>query len=207
MTRHDWLLSQGARVFGFSGQLVRINLPAGPVAVTVSLDEHEHSRRARSGLGAITDRELVTAMWELPHAVQVRKSALPAWALSLLGRAPAAAVVSRGEWLTRESRPPVCVSGALAVGRSLERLLHRVGQLSAVASMAVVVQRDVDPADPWMLDAALYGVGVARSDNDVLTTVSQPEPVTPTLGPYRWWISELAYQQITANDAAALRGH
>ena len=202
MTPHDCLLAQSAEAFGFAGEVVKISLPVGPVAVTVSIDEHEHARRARVGLGAITDREVVTALWELPHAMRVQQSAIPAWARPLLDRAPTTAVIADGGSLIRESRPPLTVSGVLAVGHSLERLVRRVGQLSAVASMAVVVQRDVDPVDPWMLNAALYGVGVARSRNGVLTSVSEPKHIIPTLGAYRWWICELAYKQITASVAS-----
>ena len=196
MTPHDLLLAQSARVFGFAGDVVKISLPDGPVAMTVSLDEHEHTRRARLGLGAITDREIVTALWELPHAMPVEQSAIPDWARPLLDRAPTAAVAADGGALIRENRPPLTVSGALAVGRRLERLVRRVGQLSAVASMAVVVQGDVDRADPWMLNAALYGIGVASSRGGQLTPVSEPRHIVPTLGAYRWWICELAYKQI-----------
>ena len=205
MTPHDILLAESAQAFGFAGDVVEISLPAGPVAVTVRLDEHEHERRARVGLGAITDREVVTALWELPHAMRVEQSAVPAWARPLLDRAPAAAVVTDGGSLIRESRPPLTVSGVLAVGPSLERLVRRVGQLSAVASMAVVVQRDVDPADPWMLNAAVYGVGVARSRNGRLAAVSEPKHIIPTLGAYRWWICELAYKEIAESVTSSLR--
>ena len=181
---------------------MKLSLPAGPVAVTVSLDEHEHARRAQAGLGAITDREILTALWELPLQIRVQRSAIPTWARPLLNRAPTAAVVAHDGSLIRESRPPLTVSGALAVGRNLERLMRRVGQLSAVSSMAVVVQRDVNPVDPWMLSAALYGVGVARSQKGVLTSVFAPKHIIPTLGAYRWWICELAYKQITEIGAS-----
>lgn len=198
MTPHDVLLAQSAQAFGFVGDVVKINLPDGPVALAVRLDEHEHARRTRAGLGAITDREVVTALWELPHAIPVEQLAIPAWARPLLDRAPAAAVVTDGSSLMRKNQPPLTVFGALAVGRSLERLVRRVGQLSAVAAMAVVVQGDVDPADPWMLNAALYGMGVASSKSGQLTPVSEPSHIIPTLGAYRWWICELAYTQILA---------
>ena len=206
MTPHDILLAHSAQAFGFVGEVVKIKLADGPLAVTVSLDEHEHARRARVGLGAITDREVVTALWELPHAMPVEQSAIPTWARPLLDRAPTTAVVTEDGSLIREHRPPLNVTGAIAVGRLPERLVRRVGQLSAVASMAVVVQGDVDPADPWVLNAALYGMGVATCRSGRLTPVSEPNHVIPTLGAYRWWICELAYKQILACEQIAERG-
>lgn len=197
MTPHDSLLCRGAQAFGFTGQLVKLDLPAGRVAVAVEIDEEEHARRTETGLGAITDRELVTALWELPHSLHIPEAAIPAWAVDSLRRAPVSVVASDGMSLSRQSRPPLSVSGALAVGQKLERLLQRVGQLSAIASMAIIVQNDVDADDPWMLNAALFGVGVARCKRGVLTPVSDPGTVIPTLGPYLWWVTELAYEQLT----------
>lgn len=199
MSPHDVLVERSAQAFGFKGILVRLEFPAGHVHLAVNLDEGEHSRRAQEGLGAITDRELVTALWELPHAVEVPRASVPSEVLAVLDQAPVSAVEAEGGSLVRKSCPPLAVSGVLAIGRNLERLLVRVGQLSAVASMAVVVQHDVDPADPWMLNASLYGVGVASSAHGDLVPVSAPEPVTPTLGPFMWWVAEKAYEQVAAS--------
>ena len=74
--------------------------------------------------------------------------------------------------------------------------MRRVGQMSAVAPMAVVVQGDVDPLDPWVLNAALYGMGVAQSRGGTVAPLSMPASVIPTLGVYRWWICELAYERL-----------
>ena len=195
-TPHGRLLARSARAVGFIGEVVRINLTDGPVAVTVDVDEHEHERRMRAGLGAITDREVVTALWELPHAMSVESSAIPSWAHTLIDRAPEAAISADGNAWVRMSRPPLKVTGAIAVGRSPERLVRRVGQLSAVAPMAVVLQGGVERHDPWLLNTSLYGMGVAQSRGGTVTTLSMPDDVTPTLGPYRWWICEMAYERL-----------
>ncbi|MDE0613416.1 MAG: hypothetical protein OXI32_03275 [bacterium] len=196
MSPHDVLLERSAKAFGFGGRLVRLALPDGHVHLSVDLDEGEHLRRSRAGLGAITDWELVAAMWELPHAVAVPQSSIPSEVLAVIEQAPVSAVELAGGSVLRKSCPPLTVSGAFVVGDKLERLLRRVGQMSAIASMAVVVRREVDPSDPWMLNAALYGVGVAVSAHGDLTPVSEPEPVTPTLGPFMWWVAEKAYEQV-----------
>lgn len=202
-TPHGRLLARSAQAFDFAGEVVGIDLSDGPVAVVVYIDEHEHERRTRAGLGAITDREVVTALWELPHATPIERSVLPSWVHPLLDRAPEGAVSTDGSALTRANQPPLNVSGALAVGRNLEHLVRRVGQLSAVAPMAVVLQGDVDQHDPWLLNASLYGMGVAQSRSGTLAPISMPASVTPTLGAYRWWICELAYAQLIEHTQQA----
>ena len=196
MTSNGALLRRCARVFGFDGTLVVVDLPEGPVAVTITVDEPEHARRGTSGLGAILDRPLLTALWELPHALCVPVEGIPRWASSRLARVASPVVSADGDSMTRVVRPPLVVSGVLATGRSLDRPLRRVGQLSAIAPMAVVVQHQVNIDDPGLLEAALYGVGVGCSANGVVTRISEPEPVIPMPGPFLWWVAELAYQQM-----------
>lgn len=183
-------------MFGFDGTLVEISLPEGPVAVTVTVDQTEHTRRVASGLAAIPDRQLLTALWELPHALSVPTNRIPSWASSRLARTALPVVSPDDDSLRRVVRSPVVVSGVLAVGRSLDRPLRRVGQLSAVAPMAIVVQHQVEADDPVLLEAALYGVGVGCSMRGALTRISEPEPVIPRPGPFLWWIAELAYQEL-----------
>lgn len=196
MTISGSLLPRIARLFGFDGTPVVIDLPEGSVAVTVTMDETEHSRREASGLGAILDRQLLTALWELPHALSVPTERVPGWASARLSRAALPVVAADDDSLTRVVCPPLVLSGALAVGRRLDRPLRRVGQLSAIAPMAVVGQLQVDADDPVLLEAALYGVGVGCATSGALTRLVEPEPVIPMPGPFLWWIAELAYQQL-----------
>ena len=62
--------------------------------------------------------------------------------------------------------------------------------------MAVAVLGAVDPADPVVLEAQLYGVGVASVLGGDVTTLAAAAAVTPMPGPYLWWVTELAYQQL-----------
>ena len=196
MTSHGSLVRRSARLFGFEGLLLTIDLPEGPVTVAVTVDEREHARRLESGLGAIVDRQLVVALWELPHCLSIALSRIPGWASERLARADAVIVAAHGNRVERIACPPLVISGVVAVGRRFERLLRRVGQLSAIAPMGVVIQREVDDADPGMLEANLYGVGVGCSANGEITQVSVPEPVVPMPGPFLWWVAELAYGQL-----------
>ena len=194
-------------MFGFDGTLVEIGLPEGPVAVTVTVDQAEHARRIASGLAAIPDRQLLTALWELPYALRVPTNRIPSWASARLARTALPVISTDDDSLIRVAHPPLVVTGVLAVGRSLDRPLRRVGQLSAVAPMAIVVQHQVEVDNPVLLEAALYGVGVGCSTRGALTRISEPEPVLPQPGPFLWWIAELAYQQLIdgrATDAPML---
>ena len=183
-------------MFGFEGPLVTIDLPDGPVTVAVTVDEGEHSRRSESGVRAIVDRQLLVALWELPHRLSTPASGIPGWVSTRLTGAHAGVVASDDGSLERLACPPLVVSGAVAAGQEFEPLLQRVGQLSAVAPMGVAIRREVDAADPGLLEANLYGVGVGCSMNGQLTRVSEPEPVAPMPGIFLWWVAELAYGQM-----------
>ena len=188
--------ARSAKAFEFSGDLVEVGLRDGPVLLTVHADESEHARRSAGRLGAITDRALVTALWELPAGFEVSTSALPAWVVERLQGVSPEVVEERGDSLVRVLRPPLTITGAMAIGRRFDRILRRVGQVSAIAAMAVIVHRAVDPADAGLLDAQLYGVGVGTALGGVITPVVEAAPVVPTPGPYLWWIAELAYAQL-----------
>ena len=71
--------ASSAEAFGFHGNLVEVDLREGPVLLTVHVDETEHARRTDARLGAITNRQLVTALWELPGGVELSTPDLPTW--------------------------------------------------------------------------------------------------------------------------------
>ena len=196
MTPVETIRASSAEAFGFIGDLVEIRLREGSVLLTVQVDEAEHTRRTDARLGAITGRQDVTALWELPERVEIPTSALPAWVLDQLQDAPTAAVGKQRNSLVRTVRPPLRITGALAIGWRFDRILRRVGQVSALAPMAIVVQRAVDPIDAGLLDAQLYGVGVGSVLGGVVTPILGAAAVVPTPGPFLWWVAELAYERL-----------
>lgn len=196
MTPVEAIRAKSAEAFGFSGDLVEVGLRDGPVLLAVHVDESEHCRRASVQLGAITDRELLTALWELPAGLEISASALPGWTVDRLQNVPTAVVAECGDYLVRTARPAVRISGALAIGQRFDSVLRRVGQVSALAPMAVIVRRAIDPADAGLLNAQLFGVGVGTALGGVIARVVEAAPVVPTPGPYLWWIAELAYEQL-----------
>ena len=195
-------VQSAAAAFNFEGQLVDLQLPGGPVHVTVRLDHAVHVQRTNAGIGPILDRSLVTALWELPEGLQVPVTSIPSWALERLDSARDA-VERAGSSYVHVARPATVVTGAVAVGRDLPRLLARVGQLSAVAPMGLVRRGGVESSDACVLNAALYGVGVAAFVNSEVEVILEPQAVRPTPGPFLWWTAELAYAEILDNLSRA----
>lgn len=193
-----------AEAFGFTGVPVQLDLRDGSVSVTVVVDQEESSRRESVGLGPITDRGVITALWELPHRIEVAVSDVPTWVLERITAQAPAAVEFQGSVCTRTATAPTTVTGAIAAGRTPSRLLERVGQLSAVCPMAIALPQQVARDEPAFLEAALYGVGVARATAADIEVMSPAEPVSPTPGPFRWWIAERAYEVVLAARAHAL---
>ena len=121
MTPVESVRASSAEAFGFHGNLVEIDLREGPVLLTVHVDEAEHARRTDARLGAITSRQLVTALWELPGGVELSTPDLPTWVRDRLEDIPAAAFDERRDSLVRAARPPLRITGALAIGRRFDR--------------------------------------------------------------------------------------
>lgn len=189
-------VDHAAHVFGLEGRLVRLRLEEGPVHLTARIHEAEHARRCDYGIEALTDRGLVTALWEVPRDEVADPATIPSWAIQRLNKAGGSLVKEGPGGVRRQVGPPATVTGVLASGRVLSRLLVRVGQLSAIAPMAVILHGEVEPTDAALLDAALYGVGVITKVRGQREVLLFPEPVEEDDGPFPWWISELAYREL-----------
>jgi hypothetical protein len=189
-------LTTAARVFGFSGDLIKLQLQAGPVAVTVKLDEQHHVERLRTAVPPVTDRALLRALWELPFELEVPHSVIPKWAEARIEESARSAVRRTRAGYIRVARPPLSITGVVAAGQELNRLLERVGQLSAIAPMGAALTRGVEASDAALLEARLFGIGVAQFTGDAPSLLAGAEPVHPTAGPFLWWVAELAYEQL-----------
>lgn len=183
--------------FGFAGRRVDVVLRDGPVSVYADIDAVEHRRRSRAGLGAIDAWGDVLALWEIPAGLPIREAVLAPWVRVALRRLPAAAVSFDGTNVIRHARSPVSVLGAVAEARRLVVALLRVGQMSAICPMGVIVSDRVHSDDPGLLDAVLFGVGVVAGPDGALLT--EPADVAPSPIPHRWWVAEVAYRQLLAS--------
>jgi hypothetical protein len=190
---------------GVDGDVVSLRLREGEVRVVVRLDEDERARRQQSGIGPVVDRALVNALWLVPERGTPPAVAPPEWAVARLRRRlPASIERSDGGGWVRTIRPPAMVLAAVAQGHRLRTLIERVGQLSALAPMVVEVDRDVSADDPALLDAGLYGVGVATVVRGQREVRVRPAPVVPTIGVFSWWVAELAYAELVTGNGVSL---
>ncbi|MEO1061939.1 MAG: hypothetical protein AAFZ07_11010 [Actinomycetota bacterium] len=199
MTSSEKLGAHVAQTFGFDGEIVRVELRDGAVLLAIQIDPTEHARRSKAGLGAITDRQVITSLWELPNGIELGYEDVPDWVKEATDRAPKGVLTRRQGILGRTVQPPLRVRGALAIGRSFDAVLRRVGQVSALAPTAVIMRRPVEEDEPGLLNARLYGVGVAQEEGGVARALLYPGPVAPTLGPYSWWVAEMAYEALDAS--------
>src|SRR5438094_633253 len=124
------------RAFGFAGA-VAAQRRQHRVMLTyfADVDREEVTRRAAAGIGAILDRRVINALWEVPADVDFPRDSLPDWVVRRLAGVDAADV---DVVVRRRVRPPISIRGAAAVGQDLARLLDALGPLSSVCPTAAV---------------------------------------------------------------------
>lgn len=184
------------RAFKFAGSVSaerRVGTPR--LLFFADLREEEVARRLHGGIGAIVDRGVINALWELPEELEFPRESVPDWVLKRLGGLRA---VEIGDVVRRRVCPPLAIHGAAAVGRNLARLLEALGPLSSVCPTAAVITGIEPPADdPALLNARLFGVAVGVGSRDSIRVVSQPEAAfRPDVGAYQWHLAELVYAEI-----------
>ena len=156
-------------------------------------------RRDCAGMGAVTSRGLLHALWSVPHEIPV-----PWLALSPLDRFT---LESEGKgWVElnprhviRRYQPPGVVRTVSVSDESLPRAIIRVGARPPVFERIALWKR-TSATTPRIrratLDRArLLGIGVAVSDPSGVSELLAPQPAemgVPSV--YRWWQAELAYQ-------------
>lgn len=181
--------------FGLAGSVaVRRRLGSTPVTFYVDMEQAEVTRRTESGLGAIVDRQVINALWEVPRDLDFPRDALPAWVVE---RLKAVDVVEIGPTVRRSVRPPLTIRGAAVVGRALPRLLSAVGPLSSVCATAIVLTSAAPSStDPTLMDARLFGVAVGHVTADGIQVLSDSQAIRSDVGAYQWHLAELLYSEI-----------
>jgi hypothetical protein len=181
--------------FGFAGAVAAERKERG-ISLTyfADVDEREVLRRAEVGMGAIVDRRVINALWEVPSDMDLPRDSLPSWVLERLMDAAGADV---GLTVRRHVRPPITVRGAAAVGPTLRSLLDALGPLSSVCpTAAVLTTEEPEPTHPARLDAGLFGVAVGVAEGDGIRVLSEPAAVRGDLGPYQWHLAEVVYSEL-----------
>jgi len=183
------------RAFNFAGSVTaERRVGTTRLVFFADLQDEEVARRAHRGIGAIVDRGVINALWELPEDLEIPRESLPEWVLKRLGGFVA---VEISEVVRRRVRPPLAIRGAAATGRNLSRLLDALGPLSSVcATAAVVTGTEPRPDEAALLNARLFGVAVGVVSDDNIHVLGHAETFQPDIGPYQWHLAELVYAEI-----------
>ncbi|MCC6227142.1 MAG: hypothetical protein IT195_12160 [Microthrixaceae bacterium] len=181
--------------FGFAGSIaIEHPLAQVPVLFFVDVDPEEVRRRDDAGVGAITDRRTINALWELPAGIEFPPNALPDW---VVDRLSVGVDGHAARTVRRDLRPPLTIHAAAATAGSLSRILGAIGQLSSVcATAAVVTGTSPAPTDPTLLNAQLFGVAVGLAEGAEIRVLNHAQPVRPDIGAYQWHLAEMLYAEL-----------
>lgn len=156
------------------------------------IDLVEHHRRVSVGLGAVVDRRVLHAMWELPEGVSIPESNLSAADRSTLRDCDPGVVERSGGRVARLFHPAGSVKLAVAGSRRAADGLRRTAVIPPIFERLVV-----SAIKPSCRDAELAtrrGIGLVWSSPDGPVVFVPPRAAhvgVPAV--YRWWVGEIAY--------------
>jgi len=156
------------------------------------LDHAEHGRRLQSGVGAIVDRRLLHALWELPGGIPIADRDLREVDRATLRRHGDGVVLQREGFVVRTFRPATVVRTASVLVARAAIGLRRMRFIPPIFER--VVASTGDPSASDIDDAARLGIGLVSVDHSAEILLVAPRPAeagAPAV--YRWWIAELAY--------------
>ena len=180
-------------LLGFVGEPVQVCFEFGTVWAFSDVDNEEHAERIAKGIAPILSFELLAALSELPHRMPMRWESLDDHTRQALGDAPTGLIEHDGGIVQRIVRRPVRVGGAVATGRWVTASRH-VGPLGTLCEVAVLTTQRPRVAGNPVLEAALYGQGLAwLKSNGTVELVQRPEPSLRVPGPYQWQLCETIY--------------
>lgn len=180
-------------LLGFVGEPVQVCFESGNVWVFTDVDKEEHAERIANGLAPIQSLELLAALSELPHRMPMPWSSLHDHTKQALVDAPTGVIERDRGMVQRIARRPVRVGGALATGRWSAASRH-VGPLGTLCEVAVLTTQRPRVAGNPVLEAAVYGMGLAwLNSNGTVELVQRPEPSLRVPGPYQWQLCEAVY--------------
>ena len=183
-----------AELLPAGGDAVRVLLQGRHVDVVVRLDQAEHERRSRFGLGAVAHPRLLRRLLEVPRGVLVDDPILRA-ETHLLPRG-VVDVVEHGVacGLSRALAPPLTLEAVVVPAGGRPRL----GHVDLASRYATYVRRWVVSrtarVDPAVVTAAsVYGVGVVVELPSPAVVVDAGEPVGDGMPEWSWCFAEQAY--------------
>lgn len=178
------------------GTVVSFQIDGSPMLGAFELDEVEHMRRNRQGVGAVTSCGLLHGLWLLPTGGTVEPVQLPEVKVQRLRTAPEMATET-AKGFVRTYSPPGILRAVAFLGRSLQHRVMRAIRFAPIVQRYVVVdykRRSVPLRAQYM--AREWGVGIVGMDEfgntEQIVPAEAAERGVP--GVYRWWAAEQAYE-------------
>ena len=179
-----------------SGTVVSFQIDGSPMLGAFELDEVEHMRRDRQGVGAVTSCGLLHGLWLLPRGGPVEAACLPDIKVQRLRAAPEMAVETM-DGFVRTYSPPGILRAVAFLGCSLRQRVLRAVRFVPIVERYVVASYKRHPV-PLQIEylAREWGVGIIEMDEVGKTELSVPADVAErgVPGVYRWWAAEQAYE-------------
>lgn len=189
-------IAEAGNLLGFVGEPLEVRFGFGIVWAFNEVDKPEHIERTASGVAPILSLELLAALSELPHRMPTPWASLDDHSRQALADAPTGLIERDGGMVQRIVRRPVRVGGAVATGR-WSVASPRVGPLGTLCQVAVLTTERPRVAGNPVLEAAVYGLGLAWLNSDgTVELVQRPEPSLQVPGPYQWWLCEMTYSAV-----------
>lgn len=168
--------------------------------LAIELDEHEHARRQRAPAGQLDDFDVLMFLMGLPQDEQVRVQELNVDERSMLRRAPAGAIETRGEFVVRIARPPVRSVLAVVHDERRDRGLRAASVFAPVATRMLIMSALPADATDLLAEAAEYGIGVGTPTETGVCVHAEPELWRQRqFTPGGWMFREQVYQLAVAD--------
>jgi len=175
--------------------LVRARLLGRSVLIRLHVNEHEAARREAAGTGALTDISLLQILAALPAWVPFPWSGLSRREQRILRSAPPGVLERAGGTARRLVVPAANVESVTVEARSGAAGLAAASAYAPYCRRTAAIPTADADDETTLLDAKLYGVGIAVRQSGQYLQVVEPAPFTQR----RWtWASWLFHEQAWA---------
>lgn len=166
----------------------------------------EITRRARAGLGAITQRDVLDVLMELPAGLPVNTASLTARDRRILRRAPHGVFEREPDHLVRRAVPPVSARFAVVAARTWRDGLAKAGRFAPFCARAILLPTPPDDIDDARMQASYYGIGLCVFTAGTLRMLVEPESYARQRhSAAHWWFAEQLYRQVAEPRVAVPR--
>jgi len=186
------------RIFGTTAQL------------TVEINDAEHDRRTRAGLGALPEWAMLDGLLNLPLGWPVNIADLTDTERRLVARLPDSAVEHRAlidATVIRRVQPVLRVLDATVRARTWRTGLARVSRFAPYCLRSLLLLGDLPHSEHEhaRLECCYHGVGLITTTNTGRVPLVSPEPfprATRVPAACRWWFTEEVYRQLLTRARA-----